>query len=614
MVDEATGTSLYILPGSLSQKDGTVFEGIASVSLTVVDVAKDADISCMPGHFRGKALDGIEAQLASLGAAHVAATDAATGQDLIVTPEKGLTLTMPSAAPIDISIIDEAPSLWYFDEASGLWVQEGSVSICADGQELPPPGHKLGETVSAGGALRRAFARTHHQSDHDVDAFWRSEEAVFRWAVGGTTGVGNDFGSGSNGTSCVWLALARMCTLEGTQIVCADALLAEAQELATKMLPFTQGKTRATLQDVLDAGPVSLEVLQLLQLPTLSTVALRALEVRGGRVRRVHCIDGARALKTSAKSCLLLEAAEDGSAHTTVLSLPASLHDTHSFADFAQGLLPKDSMSVVSLRCGGKKAGRKKGSSSSSRPMAESLEGLEGFSKKLEGFSKKKLAEILKDRRKLVVTLLRLGWSNIDFPLPRLVQISGKLVSSEGRPTAGAQIVAKGLNHMGWSYASTQLNGSFSFLVSAGAQFVLEASMCGQWFGSEWVSRGSSSVAWAKLSDVLQASNVVGDCSDFGDLTPAFVSPVEAMIRKHIHPAAKDASMEEKTSCVIDAFNRFDLDRDGKISRQDLRLSVISQGSRVTDADKMFAEIDTDHTGAISLENLVEFAFADCQA
>jgi len=472
VTDAVTGASLYVLPGSLARKDGSIFEGEASVSLSVIDATKPEDLAAMPGAFKGRALNGSEVQMASLGAAHVGATDVASGEPLQVTAGEELTLTLPSAAAVDLEVLDEAPSLWSFDDKSGVWVQE-SVPLIVDGVELPAPGTPLAGAVRASGTgidqQDKTLVMPSVCKTDGGSVFWRSDCPTFDWAVDGVASTGEDCGSGF-ASDCVWAALARLCALEGYEHLTAEALQVEAKISSRAALPFTHGESHAVLQDILADGPVSLEALRSLCLPSLKPIALRALEVHHGRVQCVHYINGSTA-PSYVSACILLEV-NSHSAHALLLHLPQDLHDSDCFQQFVQQLLPKTPEAPTSfVRYSGKKAKK-----SSDRDVFVSMSRGGQITNPLGvGMSKESLQALLKDKRTLSLRLKSMGWWNADAPLPRLAMLVGKLVDSDGYPLPAVQLVAKASNYAGWSYAVSDPMGAFQFICAVGSHFVVDA-------------------------------------------------------------------------------------------------------------------------------------------
>jgi len=379
---------------------------------------------------------------------------------------------MPSAAVVDLDLLDEAPSLWAFDSERGCWWQEHT-PLVADGVELPPPGQALGGAVRASGCTKvgtwGAMPCPSADGPSLEGTFWRSGGIDFDWKVGGEVGKGQDCGSGS-GSGCVWAALARLCALEGYGHQTAESLLSEAQALTTTALPFTHGESQRILQDVMAGGPVSLEALRFLALPALSKVSVRALEVHDGRVVRVHRVDGPLA-PNIASGCFLLEASADA-AHALLLHLPPSLQGSRDFDAFIHRVVaPLPVKARHQMLWGGRKGKKLAGSANIAANVArgELKSGL-GAS-----MSKDDLQALLKDKRKLSLRLRKLGWWNCDSPLPRLAIITGRLLSIGGHPLASAQVVVKPRNYAGWAYGVSNADGTFSVTVGTGSTARVDA-------------------------------------------------------------------------------------------------------------------------------------------
>ena len=107
---------------------GTPVTGNYSVALTPINPAQD--VTAMPGYYRVALADGGVGQMESWGALNVTLTDA-TGRRLNLGSGKTATLRIPVAtrsAELPPSI-----PLFYFDESSGLWVQQGSATLHGTG-------------------------------------------------------------------------------------------------------------------------------------------------------------------------------------------------------------------------------------------------------------------------------------------------------------------------------------------------------------------------------------------------------------------------------------------------------------------------------------------------
>lgn len=107
---------------------GTPVTGNYSVALTPINPAQD--VTAMPGYYRVALAGGGVGQMESWGALNVTLTDA-TGRRLNLGSGKTATLRIPVAtrsAELPPSI-----PLFYFDESSGLWVQQGSATLHGTG-------------------------------------------------------------------------------------------------------------------------------------------------------------------------------------------------------------------------------------------------------------------------------------------------------------------------------------------------------------------------------------------------------------------------------------------------------------------------------------------------
>lgn len=135
-VDAATGGSVgssdgrarvTLAAGSLQRADGTPASGPVAVQLTAINPAVDS--SLMPGDY-STLVSGVERQIESFGALAVELRDSA-GQALNLRPGQTATLRIPlgtrSAQP------PSTVPLFFFDEGSGRWVQEGSATLQGSG-------------------------------------------------------------------------------------------------------------------------------------------------------------------------------------------------------------------------------------------------------------------------------------------------------------------------------------------------------------------------------------------------------------------------------------------------------------------------------------------------
>ena len=124
------GGSVHFEPNSFVTNSGAVYSGTVLVSTHYLNPT-DADISDqMPGDLRGTSTTGATVGLKSYGMMAVEITDDA-GQKLQI--KNGLPATLTVNIPA--SILATAPTtipLWYFNDSTGLWKQEGSAVKTGD--------------------------------------------------------------------------------------------------------------------------------------------------------------------------------------------------------------------------------------------------------------------------------------------------------------------------------------------------------------------------------------------------------------------------------------------------------------------------------------------------
>lgn len=124
------GGSVHFEPNSFVTASGTIYNGTVLVSTQYLNPTS-ADISDqMPGDLRGTSTTGTTVGLKSYGMLAVEITDNA-GQKLQLKTGLPATLTVN----IPASILATAPAtipLWYFNDSTGLWKQEGSAIKTGD--------------------------------------------------------------------------------------------------------------------------------------------------------------------------------------------------------------------------------------------------------------------------------------------------------------------------------------------------------------------------------------------------------------------------------------------------------------------------------------------------
>ncbi len=91
-------------------------------------VASDA-LSAFPGDMQAVTSMGASTYLESLGAVEVRLTDVATGAPLQLAAGKSAVVTFSAS---ETSFDESSVPAWYFDEAQGRWVEEGTTSLVSD--------------------------------------------------------------------------------------------------------------------------------------------------------------------------------------------------------------------------------------------------------------------------------------------------------------------------------------------------------------------------------------------------------------------------------------------------------------------------------------------------
>jgi len=265
------------------------------------------------------------------------------------------------------------------------------------------------------------------------------------------------------------------------------------------------------LQDVIQAGPVSIEALRLLKLPSLSGISLRALEVRDECVVRIHVIDDAVDGPVDEVSyALLLEASTAGD-HAMLLYLP-------------QGLQPRRSFQALGLRLGETLKLQRWGGRKGKRQSVDKLVASAERADDLKGWSKTALLEALKNKRSFKVLLRKLGWWNIDAPLPSLALLGGQALDLAGLPVPCGQVVAKARSFSSWFYAVTDQSGYFNFLLPKGSNCIYRIETCRPVADCTGEAGSCSKVAWSRLCSTSDASvfSMVELKNELGPLRPYY--------------------------------------------------------------------------------------------
>ena len=124
------GGSVHFEPNSFVTASGSLYTGTVLVATQYLNPT-DPDISDqMPGDLRGTSVTGTTVGLKSFGMLAVELTDEA-GQKLLIKNGLAATLTVNIPASISASAPATIP-LWYFNDSTGLWKQEGSAVKTGD--------------------------------------------------------------------------------------------------------------------------------------------------------------------------------------------------------------------------------------------------------------------------------------------------------------------------------------------------------------------------------------------------------------------------------------------------------------------------------------------------
>lgn len=122
-----TGGSISFQPGSIvDAASSAAYTGTVTVSAFFIDPSKEDFITIMPGDLRGVTTAGEERGLQSFGMMAVELTGSG-GQKLQLASGKPATMNFS----IPASLLSTAPAtipLWFFDETTGLWKEEGSAT------------------------------------------------------------------------------------------------------------------------------------------------------------------------------------------------------------------------------------------------------------------------------------------------------------------------------------------------------------------------------------------------------------------------------------------------------------------------------------------------------
>ncbi len=125
---------LNLPENALVDSNGTLFEGTAKVEINVIDPALDS--STMPGDYQVQPENGNSDILESFGA--LAVTFQSPAGPLNLAAGQQATIRIPVSSLYDISAAPSTMPLYYFDNDSGFWVEEGSATLVEDAETGQP--------------------------------------------------------------------------------------------------------------------------------------------------------------------------------------------------------------------------------------------------------------------------------------------------------------------------------------------------------------------------------------------------------------------------------------------------------------------------------------------
>jgi len=134
-----SGGSLTIHPGTLVDGSGTPATGQATAYLTMIDVNQTSPLRASPGDFSAVLTDASNAKLESWGMAELL-VQAADGSELKLAPGATADVEMPIILPR--AGRDPQPGetigFFWFDETTGLWMQDGEAVNSSNGTFIAP--------------------------------------------------------------------------------------------------------------------------------------------------------------------------------------------------------------------------------------------------------------------------------------------------------------------------------------------------------------------------------------------------------------------------------------------------------------------------------------------
>lgn len=117
---------IELTANSLVDSNGNAPEGDVSGRLTIIDPSNDP--SLMPGNYQTINDQGGISLIESFGAISAVFEDS-TGQELNLAENQTATIRIPLASGVNPNTADATIPLFYFDETTGFWVEEGTATL-----------------------------------------------------------------------------------------------------------------------------------------------------------------------------------------------------------------------------------------------------------------------------------------------------------------------------------------------------------------------------------------------------------------------------------------------------------------------------------------------------
>ena len=127
---QLAGANIRFEPNTIVNQQGTVVDGDISVYAQWLDPTAEDLGDFMPGALFGLNADGQEVTMTSMGMLAVELFDA-DGNELNIAAGREATLQFSVPASL-LSIAPSEIPLWFFDEADGLWIEEGVATLDGD--------------------------------------------------------------------------------------------------------------------------------------------------------------------------------------------------------------------------------------------------------------------------------------------------------------------------------------------------------------------------------------------------------------------------------------------------------------------------------------------------